>query len=175
MVGAEAKAHFQEGFRRGGFTDSSLQKWKPAQRIGKAKGAAGRHGTLLSSRNHLMRSIAYSPQPYKVTVYTDVPYARLHNEGGTVAVRVTPKMRKFAWAMFYKEMGIKPGQKKAKRGKKAKPKPITEQAGQWRALALTRKKGLIIRIPQRRFMGNSVVLQSKINTLIENEIIKILQ
>lgn len=174
MVGAAAKQHFQEGFRRGGFIDSTLQRWKPSARIGRAGGVAGKHGTLLSSRNHLMRSITYSAQPYRVTVYTDVPYAPLHNEGGTTHVRVTPKMRKYAWAMFYRSMGIKRGgAKKTKRGKAAKPE--TEQARLWKALALTRKQGFTIRIPKRKFMGDSVVLRSKANAVAEEELSKILK
>ena len=36
-------------------------------------------------------------------------YAPIHNWGGTLHPTVTPKMRRFAWAMFYRTAGIKRG------------------------------------------------------------------
>ena len=80
-AGATARAHFRQNFQKGGFVDDTLQPWKPAGRIGTAKGAAGRYKTLLSSRNHLYDSISYKAAPYRATVYTNVHYADVHNEG----------------------------------------------------------------------------------------------
>lgn len=80
-IGRMAKDHFQENFRKGGFVNNGLKKWKPAKRIGKEKGAKGSYKTLLSSRNHLYDSIQYTPGDAKVTIHNDVIYARVHNEG----------------------------------------------------------------------------------------------
>ena len=80
-VGNAGKSHFKENFRRGGFVDKNLTKWKPAKRIGRAKGAKGQYGTLLSARNYLYNSINYRALPYQVVIYTRVPYAIVHNEG----------------------------------------------------------------------------------------------
>ena len=81
MVGNAGKSHFKENFRRGGFVDKNLTKWKPAKRIGRAKGAKGQYGTLLSARNYLYNSINYRALPYQVVIFTRVPYAIVHNEG----------------------------------------------------------------------------------------------
>ena len=81
-VGAMAKKHFQENFRRGGCVNGCLQKWKPTNRIGMAKGTTGNYGTLLSGRNHLFSSIEYVPGQGEVTIQNRVPYAMVHNEGG---------------------------------------------------------------------------------------------
>lgn len=80
-AGALARSHFRENFRRGGFVDDTLKPWKPAKRIGRAKGAAGTYKTLLSARNHLYSSINYTTAPFRTTVYTNVHYADVHNEG----------------------------------------------------------------------------------------------
>ncbi len=80
-VGNAGKSHFKENFRRGGFVDKNLTKWKPAKRIGIAKGAKSQYGTLLSARNYLYNSINYRVLPYQVIIFTRVPYAIVHNEG----------------------------------------------------------------------------------------------
>lgn len=80
-VGRVAKDHFQDNFQKGGFVDGGLHKWKPAKRIGKAKGAAGNYSTLLSDRNHLYDSIEYVPGDAEVHIQNKVPYAAVHNEG----------------------------------------------------------------------------------------------
>lgn len=80
-VGREAKDHFQENFRKGGFVNGGLHKWKPSKRIGKGKKAESKYGTLLSSRNHLYSSINYVPGDAEVHIQNKVPYAAVHNEG----------------------------------------------------------------------------------------------
>ncbi|MEG1575078.1 MAG: hypothetical protein RR341_08435, partial [Bacteroidales bacterium] len=37
-AGQEAKNHFQDNFRKGGFVDGGLHPWKRSKRIGTAKG-----------------------------------------------------------------------------------------------------------------------------------------
>ena len=46
------------------------------------------------------------PSDYHVRVANDVPYASMHNYGGETHPTVTPKMRRFAWAMYYNTSGI---------------------------------------------------------------------
>lgn len=80
-VGNIAQSHFKDNFRRGGFVNGGLKRWKPSKRIGRAKGAAGKYSTLLSSRNFLYNSITYKPSPGKVVISSYAPYAAVHNEG----------------------------------------------------------------------------------------------
>lgn len=80
-MGNAAERHFKDNFRKGGFVDGSLHRWKPSKRIGKAKGAAGSYKTLLSGRNHLYNSIRHKVLPAKAVVYNKVEYAAVHNEG----------------------------------------------------------------------------------------------
>lgn len=171
IVGRMAKDHFQDNFRKGGFVNDGLQKWplSKRQRSG-IDSAAAQYGPLLSGRNHLFSSIKYVPTDYRVKVSNDVPYAAIHNEGGEVAPMVTPKMRRFAWYMYKKATGANKGKAKGKTTTKE-----TAEAEFWKHLALTKKPKLSIKIPKRRFLGESAELTKKINDKTEQEITKILK
>ena len=153
-----AKNHFRQNFRDGGFTDGGLHAWKETKR----QKAGSPYKPLTSERNHLMDSIDAVPAPGLVTVVNPVPYARIHNKGGTVNTHptVTDKMRGMAWAKCYSIAGVRKGEKL--------PKELPEEARKWRALALTKKEKLNItaHIPQRRFIGESRELREKINKAI---------
>lgn len=166
-IGRMAKDHFQENFRKGGFVNNGLQQWpKTKRQLSGTSSAAAQYGPLLSGRNHLFSSMKYTPSDYRVKVANEVPYAAIHNEGGTVNPTVTPEMRRFAWAMFYKASG----KKKGKRGSMIS----NPDAERWKALALTKKSKLTVKIPKRQFLGESAELRKSINDKIEKELSKIL-
>ncbi|MDR1518192.1 MAG: phage virion morphogenesis protein [Dysgonamonadaceae bacterium] len=154
-VGAMAKAHYQDNIReRQGFLNGGLQPWQKTKRqTSGGRSAASNYGALQSSRNHLLSSIKYVPDAYRVVVSNDLKYAPVHNWGGTVQPTVTPKMRKFAWAKHYKEAG-------------ADKKKDT----MWKRLALTKKTKLNIRIPQRQFLGESQELNAQIQQKMDSEV-----
>ena len=172
-VGRMAKDHYQENFRKGGFVNGGLQKWPVTKRqLSGSTRAVASYGPLLSGRNHLFSSIKYMPGDYRVTVSNDLPYAAIHNQGGTVSTAVTPKMRRFAWYMYYNTSGRSP---KGQKGKKKSPaQSASPQAEFWRNLALTRKQKLTVKIPKRQFIGKSEELTKSINEKIEREITNIL-
>mgnify|MGYP000928345539 FL=1 len=166
-IGRMAKDHFQENFRKGGFVNNGLQQWPKSKRqLSGTSSAAAQYGPLLSGRNHLFSSMKYTPSDYRVKVANEVPYAAIHNEGGTVNPTVTPEMRRFAWAMFYKSSG----KKKGKKGSMLS----NPDAERWKALALTKKSKLTVKIPKRQFLGESAELRKSINDKIEKELSKIL-
>ncbi|MBW4755811.1 phage virion morphogenesis protein [Prevotella melaninogenica] len=172
-VGRMAKDHYQENFRQGGFVNRGLQKWPATRRQQSgATSAAASYGPLLSGRNHLFSSIKYMPGDYRVTVSNDLPYAAIHNQGGTISTTVTPKMRRFAWYMYYNTSERPPKGQKGK--KKSSAQSASPQAEFWRNLALTRKQKLTVKIPKRQFIGKSEELTKSINEKIEQEIINIL-
>jgi len=151
-MGNLAERHFKESFRQKGFMDESLQAW-PARKN------AGR-GSLMIVSGALKRSIRRTNlTANSVTIVAGdgmVPYARIHNEGGTVHPKVTDKMRKFAWAM---------SNRSANGG----------QAGMWKGLALTKQSTLNINIPQRKYMGQSGELDRKTLAMITSELNKVFQ
>ena len=178
LVGRMAKDHYQDNFRKGGFLNDGLHPWPVTRRQSEGSlSAESQYGPLLSRRNHLFSSVKYTPGDYRVTVSNDLPYAAIHNLGGETHPTVTPRMRRFAWAMYYRAQGIKKsaagGKKKPKNGK---PMPAIEtpSAQFWKGLALTKKTKLTIRIPQRQFIGESNDLDRRINERIANELNKII-
>lgn len=175
-VGRMAKDHYQDNFRKGGFVNGGLRRWPVTkrQRSGSRSAAAG-YGPLLSRRNHLFSSVKYTPGDYRVRVANDVKYAPPHNWGGETRPTVTPRMRKFAWAMYYKAAGIRKKAAKGKRKGKTRQRELPPEAGMWKGLALTRKKKLKVKIPQRQFIGESTELNKQIRQTVETEIRNILK
>lgn len=167
LIGRMAKDHFQNNFRQSGFLNNGLHKWKPTRRQQQPSSvAASSYGPLFSSRNHLFSSIQYIPGDYNVTITNSVIYAPIHNYGGTINrtihPKVTPNMRRFSWAMFYKSGG------------KEAAKQENSVAAMWRAMALTKKQTLTIKqtinIPQRQFIGESKELTDQISSTIYQQI-----
>ena len=128
MVGRIAKDHFQENFRQGGFVNEGFHPWPKAKRLLSGRtDAASNNGTLLSGNKTLFKSVAYVPSDYRVRIFNDVIYAPIHNWGGFVDVSVTDRMRRFAWAKFYKasEKRKKTGTGQKKRSKRcSSQKPL---------------------------------------------------
>lgn len=168
-VGITAVNHFRQNFRDAGWRDNGLHPWKKTRRQ-QTGGPDAKYTPLTSRRDHLMRSVQYEQTaPGEVTVTDPVPYAAIHNEGGTLNTHpsVTPKMRRFAWAKAYSLAGVK--------GKGRLPKELPPEAAKWRALALTKKSRLNItaHIPRRQFMGESRELMLEINGIINQSLDKI--
>lgn len=166
-VGVIASNHFRQNFRNSGFMDGGNRPWLTSKRQ-MENGKDAKYGTLLSRRNHLMMSITSIPGVGEVTIRNDVPYAKIHNEGGqfTTHPTVTKKLRKFAWYKYYSLAGIKKGQK---------PSSVPPEAQVWKAIALTKKKQLSINInmPKRQFIGDSQELTAKIEAEIAASIKRI--
>lgn len=164
-IGVKAKSIFQENFRKGGFQDGGLQPWKTTRRQLLGNGADSKRGPLLSSRKVLYSSIGYAPERGSVTIFSKIVYAGIHNEGGTVVShpKVTDKMRRYAWAMYYESGGGK---------KRRKNEEEPKEAQMWKSLALTKKQKLQIKsvIPKRQFMGNSKELNTAVTSIIETEV-----
>lgn len=64
----------------------------------------------------------------QVKLESNVDYAVIHNEGGTVTITITPEARKYFWAMYYKT-----------------------KEERFKAMALSPKNSFKITIPQRQF------------------------
>jgi phage gpG-like protein len=75
--GVIAVNHFTKSFSDGGFTDESLERWKPRKRAerGKSRAVLVKSGRLRRSlRSRRLGNLA-------IKIMTDVPYARVHNNG----------------------------------------------------------------------------------------------
>ena len=159
IVGAKLANFYKENYRKGGYLDNGFHPWSTTwrQRMG-AKGAEGRYSPLLSKRNRLFSAIQYSPGDASVTIYNNTPYAKIHNEGGETHPRVTKQMRKYFWAMYYKNGG--------------KNGSVLADTYKW--MALTKKKTLSLKIPKRQFIYDSAEAKRMVKEIIKEETKKIL-
>jgi phage gpG-like protein len=163
IVGQTAVDWYKDSFKNQGFTDNVLVPWKPR------RGAAGRDKTLVHTAN-LRDSLRYRAVGNTVVVFTggeSADYARIHNRGGTIAV--TPRMRRFFWAMHAKAGGgVRSGRSSTRLSRANQAQ--AQAAIKWKRMALSKK----ITIPKRQFIGESAGLRRRISTRIVSRFNQIL-
>lgn len=83
IIGKKAVDLFTENFQKEGFQDNGVKPWKEVQRRARqVRGAAGSRKILTGKTGDLGRSIRYEVNsPGEVTVFSDVIYAEVHNQG----------------------------------------------------------------------------------------------
>lgn len=173
-VGEMAISHFRKNFRDAGWNDGGLTAWPKTKRQQQGgKGAYYNRTPLLSARNNLYQGFTYKAGAGQVIVSNNLEYAPIHNNGGSITHRITPRMRKYAWAKFFEETGIQKGDSAEKR--KQKEANAGERSVMWKRLALTPKQTSTVHIPKRQFMGHSKELDDKIREYTEQEIRKIME
>jgi len=93
LAGIEAVNFSKERFRQKNWLDRTREKWKPRKRKAPGSLMVGKGSGRLKKSIRKVRQTRNS-----VTIGTDVPYARIHNEGGditkTVSVRSHTRKRK---------------------------------------------------------------------------------
>jgi phage gpG-like protein len=150
IAGTEAVSFFKERFEEQGWRDGSFTAWDRKKEDNGYPVLRSQNTNGLVDTIHWVRSGEQS-----VTILAggpDKPYARIHNEGGVITVPVTPKMRKWAWAMYNRTKNPK-----------------------YKAIALQKKSTMRIIMPKRQYMGNSRDLVKRIETVIQNNIKRILK
>ena len=141
-VAEMAKGFFKDSFHKEGFTDNSFIAWAKRKDTALHK--------ILSNTHALRDSITIVSATMKrieVEAGKGIPYAAIHNTGGTIVIRVTEKAKRYFWFMFKKTEDIK-----------------------WKYMALTKKETLTIVIPQRQYIGESQQLLKNIDSLIISRI-----
>lgn len=135
---------FKQSFKRQGFIDEHYRRWK--DRKDKSKSSRGRKILVKSGR--LRRSIRITKKGRNyVEVGTNVPYAQIHNEGGTVRkeVRVREHTRRSAAGS-------------TRTARKSRTRKKTTVKAHSRKMNLTQE--------QRQFIGKSKFFNKRIHKLI---------
>jgi phage gpG-like protein len=149
-VGDEAVSHFQSNFPEQGFDG---QRWKP-RKNDKTPGRA-----ILTKSGRLKRSIRRKLATFaKIVISTDVPYAKIHNEGGTINHPGGSKTLSFVSKGKSKRFGKTSTEKQRSR--------ITLQSKSTTA-------AYQIKMPKRQFMGDSKKLNEKVLKVITNRVGKL--
>ena len=140
---------------------------------------------LLVQSGTLRRSItAKITDRDSVLFQTTVPYARIHNEGGTITV--TSRMKKYFWWKYITIVGSKRPKagtattyserfQRKKNGElrnNKRNRELTEEAKFYKYMAL-KKTGTKITIPKRQFIGNHPDLEKLLKEIAEKNAIEI--
>lgn len=149
-IKVELAEEFDKNFSRGGFFENG--GWKRSSR-------PGAKSTLLDSGT-LRRSIRATTHGNAVSFTSHLPYAAIHNNGGTITV--TAKMKRFFWAMYIKNGGGKKGG------------TLGSRATFCKSMAL-KKEGSKIVMPQRQFIGYHQSLEKPITDIIKSNFTEFLK
>lgn len=147
-------------FRAQGWQGETFQQWKKNKRGGR----------ILVDKGHLRNATYYVTGVGMVTIKNTQPQAKIQNEGGNVKIPVTDKMKKFAWAMYYKNGGGKT--RKTKQGNAYSNIKQDKKKNQWMGLALTKKQYLNIKIDQRQFAPTPTSQSPVLNKAVERGIVR---
>lgn len=129
-----------------------------------------RKGSLMARTNGLRNSIKSKIAITGVSWTSSLPYASLQNEGGEIIV--TPKMKSFFWAMFYKSNGAVSKTAKGDARNNERNKKLSSEAAIWKALAL-QKVGAKMTIKKRQFIGDHPRVRQRIETIVDAEFQKL--
>lgn len=165
-IRTEALDEFDRNFEREAFFN---EKWA------RRKFNDDRSRGLLVQTGNLRRSITGRiTSRDSVVIETTEPYARIHNEGGTITV--TRKMKSHFWKMYYTVTGGKAADgfsNNLQRKKNGAPRnnkrnrALTAEAEFYRRMAM-KKAGSKITIPKRQFIGNHPDLEKLLKEIFYN-------
>ena len=141
-VAEQARNFFLASFIKQGWTDTSFIPW--------VKRKDDLSHKLLNQSYALKNSIKITKanwEEIEITAGEGLNYAAIHNEGGTITVKVSAKMKRFFWYMYKKTEDEK-----------------------WKWMAFTKKETLTIKIPKRQFIGESETLMNNLDKMFIDRI-----
>jgi len=129
-----------------------------------------RRGSLLVDSGALRRSLKYTISGNTITFTSNLPYAKIHNEGGKI--KVTAKMKRYFWTKY---MSLTKKVKKGKKGQVLKGSEANYNEAQiYKALA-KKRIGTFITIPKRQFIGESPEANRRINKIADKYITRLIE
>lgn len=146
IMSIEAQNFFIRNFIKQGFDDNGVTPWKQRKRTKNGTGRA-----ILVKRGALRRSIRISrPSSYYAYIVSNLPYAVIHNEGGTIQKGFDRKILSFN-----------------RDGKFQKTRTRKQRAGITHQQQVTINEH-DIRMPKRQYIGDS----SRMNKIIGRKLAK---
>lgn len=145
-MGNEAINFILDNFKKQGFQGTTFSAW-PKRKINKYS-----KGAILIKSGRLRRSwrAVKNVPALNTTVTTDVPYAKIHNEGGTINHAARQQVLHFNKNRFSKVRSAKYAQK-------------------------VNVGAHVTRMPQRRMIGNSPVLSRKVFGAVQNKFVSVVR
>lgn len=149
---------FDKNFERQAFFSEAWARRKSPTRPG---------GHILVDTGNLRRSIKSVTDGNSISFSSTLPYAEIHNEGGTITV--TSKMKRFFWHKYYESTGSFGRRKDGSKRKDKRTVQLSTEAEFWKFMALM-KVGKKITIPRRRFLGTSPEVERLVKEIIEENL-----
>jgi len=146
---------FLSRFREQGWLDKSFEPWAKRKGKDRRKGRA-----ILIDKGRLRNSIRADIKGHSIIFGTDVPYAKIHNEGGTINRKGGEKVLAFKAYTRGKHKGRTLFHANSERADYAQKAQISDYT---------------IDMPKRQFIGESAHLNKVLKRKIENDIKKILK
>lgn len=158
-VKVKAMEEFDKNFERKAFFD---KPWAATK-------LANKKGSLMLRSGNLRRSLNSKLNGSSIVIWSNLPYADIHNSGGEI--KVTYKMQKYFWAQYYKSIGkVKISAANKKQGEHVKLNAsntkLATEARIWKSLAL-KPVGSVIRIKKRQFIGNHPVITNAVKSIYD--------
>ena len=141
-AGEKALQFFLASFIKQGFTDTSFIPW--------VKRKDDLTHKLLNQSYALKASGKIDKADLtevNISFGEGLNYAAIHNEGGTITVKVSAKMKRYFWYMYKKTEDEK-----------------------WKWMALTKNETLTIKIPKRQYIGESETLMNELDKMFIDRI-----
>lgn len=154
----ELADEFDRNFERQAFFSETWKRRRSPVRTG---------GHLLVDSGNLRRSVKSSIEGDSVVFKSDLPYATVHNEGGSI--RVTEKMKRFFWHKYYSASGSFGRRKDGSLRRDRRNSRLVGEADFWKSMALM-KEGSEIKIPRRQFLGYSPEVEKAVREIVEENI-----
>lgn len=163
-VRVELLDEFDKNFEREAFFNERWARRK--YHDDRSRGLLVRTGTL-------RRSLRAEVTPRRsVRFFTDVPYAAIHNEGGTITV--TRRMKNYFWVQYMTIVGSKDGTFAPKLQRKKdgtlrnnkRNRKLSNEAAFYKAMAL-KPVGSKIVIPKRQFIGRHAEVERILREIAE--------
>lgn len=162
-IRVEAKEEFDMNFKREAFFN---EKWK------RRKGDTDETRGLLVQSGTLRRSIRSQIMEggKGVEITSSVPYAKIHNEGGSITV--TRRMKGYFWIKYRQAVAGIARTKAGKARNSRKNRQISRDAEFYKAMAL-KKTGSRIMIPRRQFIGRHPDLEKLLDEIAMENLKKV--
>lgn len=135
---------FKDSFQNQGFTNEAFVPWQ------KRTNDLDPGRKILVKSSFLMQSIqVFDANNKRIVFGSDADHAEIHNNGGTIKITISDRARKYFWFMFKATGNF-----------------------MWKAMALTKRDTITIKIPKRQFIGESATFMNELDTWIVQQILK---
>ena len=153
----ELSEEFDRNFERKAFFDRPWPQTK----------FANKRGSLMMRTGYLRRSLRAGISGNSIRFISSAIFAEIQNSGGKI--RVTVKMKRFFWAMYYKNAGAVKRNASGAQANTSGNRKLSAEAAMWKAMAL-KPVGSVITIPARTFIGNHPQVDAAVKRVVESNL-----